>query len=307
MFHNPFSTFRAILYLIVIDQLRRNAFSAFRTTVCPLPVHDPPGPLMCSVICNLFLQILRLRIYDLLYCRLCLLMQALLYLYGKYLDIVNCRVQRIPVFNISLHCCSSCPSLQIPNLLNLKCLAVMTFILKLSTFFYRLLLFSSIPYYNIVKNTERNQLYMKQLLKKILKKLFKFFYGTQEDIIFKFSLAVLTTGVALLILSFLYSDNPAIFTTLSYLSTLSFIVWILTTKGFNAVPHYTFELLRLILYPVAFTWAVNTFINNSKYTGFWLCFYIVLASVCFLLCFIYFIVKLFDILAFFKKVFVFIT
>lgn len=68
---------------------------------------------------------------------------------------------------------------------------------------------------------------MKQLLKKLLKKLFVFFYGTQEDIIFKFSLAVLTTGVALLILSFLYSDNPAIFTTLSYLSTLSFIVWIL--------------------------------------------------------------------------------
>lgn len=147
---------------------------------------------------------------------------------------------------------------------------------------------------------------MKQLLKELLKKLFEFFYGTQEDIKFKFSLAVLTTGVALLILSFLYRDDPAIFTTLSYLSTLSFIVWILTTKGFNAMPHYAFELLRLILYPVAFTWAVNTFINNSKYTGFWLCFYVVLASVCFLLCFIYFIVKLFDILAFFKKVFAFI-
>ncbi len=136
--------------------------------------------------------------------------------------------------------------------------------------------------------------------------MFEFFYGTQEDIKSKFSLAVLTTGVVLLILSFLYRDDPAIFTTLSYLSTLSFIVWILTTKGFNAMPHYAFELLRLILYPVAFTWAVNTFINNSKYTGFWLCFYIVLASVCFLLCFIYFIVKLFDILAFFKKVFAFI-
>ena len=61
---------------------------------------------------------------------------------------------------------------------------------------------------------------MKQLLKKLLKKLFEFLYGTQEDIKFKFSLAVLTTGVVLLILSFLYRDDPAIFTTLSYLSSL---------------------------------------------------------------------------------------
>ncbi len=117
MLDYPFSALRAIFYLIIIDQLRCDVFSARRTTVCPMLLHDASRSLMRSIICNFFLQILCLCIYDFLHCRLCFLLQTQLYPDGEYLNIIDYCVQHVPVFNISLHRYSSCPS----QIFNLSC------------------------------------------------------------------------------------------------------------------------------------------------------------------------------------------
>lgn len=142
------------------------------------------------------------------------------------------------------------------------------------------------------------------LLMKI-KKIIKNFFGTENDILLKFSLSCFFTGILFMIFAFLFQNDttqqPT--KTFTYISGILFAIWLISIENENSIKETIKELFRLIFSFVVLILALDFCLNQSiHFNGLKLISYSLLSCIGILSCIFYLISKFIDILKLIKKI-----
>lgn len=141
---------------------------------------------------------------------------------------------------------------------------------------------------------------MKTKIKKIIKNIF----GTENNILTKFSLSCFFTGILFFGLSLYFQNDsttqPSM--TYTYISGVLLAIWLISIEDRDSIWEIGKEIFRLIVSFIVLIFSLNFCLNQSiNLIGFKLIFGSILSSICILLCIFYLISKFIDILKSIKK------
>jgi len=142
-----------------------------------------------------------------------------------------------------------------------------------------------------------------------IKKIIKIIFGTENNILLKFSLSCFFTGILFFILAvyFQTDTNTQPSMTFTYISGILLAIWIISIENRTSIMEIIKELIRLIVSFVVLIFSLHFCLNQSKnLTGLALTFQSILACICILICIFYLISKFIDIIKSMKKVFKYI-
>lgn len=140
-----------------------------------------------------------------------------------------------------------------------------------------------------------------------IKKIVKIVFGTENNILSKFSLSCFFTGILFFALSLYFQNDSATQPTMtfSYISGTLLAIWLISIGDVKSIQETFKEFFRLFASFIGLIFSLNFCLNQSiNLTGFKLVFGSILSSICIFLCFFYFISKFIDILMSIKKIFV---
>ncbi len=138
-----------------------------------------------------------------------------------------------------------------------------------------------------------------------IKKIIKAVFGTENNILIKFSLSCFFTGILFFALSLYFQSDSTTqpTTTFSYISGVLLAIWLISIENRDSILEIFKEILRLAVSFIGLIFALDFCLNQSKnLIEFKLVFCSILYSVVILLCVFYLISKLIDILKSLKKV-----
>lgn len=136
---------------------------------------------------------------------------------------------------------------------------------------------------------------MKNKIKKIIKTVF----GTENNILTKFSLSCFFTGILFFALSLYFQSDSTTQPTMTftYISGTLLAIWLITIENNESAWEIIKELFRLIISFVVLILSLNFCLNQSTHLfGFKLIFFSILSCIGILLCLFYLISKFIDIL-----------
>lgn len=139
----------------------------------------------------------------------------------------------------------------------------------------------------------------------IAKKLFRFIYGSLDRIGFKLSFAAFITSVFFCLFAIVHKDNTDTYNFFINVTSISFSLWIVFTKGTDSLIKFIKELMTLYIFLIIFVFSTNyclTLDLGSKKHEF-LIIKAIFSCVGIFLSSIYIVFKLSDIFVFFKRVF----
>ena len=142
-----------------------------------------------------------------------------------------------------------------------------------------------------------------------IKKIIKIIFGTENNILLKFSLSCFFTGILFFILAvyFQTDTNTQPSMTFTYISGILLAIWIISIENRTSIMEIIKELIRLIVSFVVLIFSLHFCLNQSKnLTGLALIFRSILACIFILICIFYLISKFIDIIKSMKKVFKYI-
>lgn len=140
-------------------------------------------------------------------------------------------------------------------------------------------------------------------MKVALKNMFKSILGTHNITMFKLSISSLVTSCILFIFALLYQGSNNETNIFTYASALFFVLWLITTKGFDNTEKLCYEFVRLIFFFGIFIYSINYFAKCNNYHGLQLYLFFTLSCIGLFLCSYYFISKLSDIFNFIRNLF----
>ena len=141
-----------------------------------------------------------------------------------------------------------------------------------------------------------------------IKKLIKNIFGTENNILTKFSLSCFITGILFFELSLYFqSDSKTQPTmTFTYISGVLIVLWLISIDIKESLCEIGKEIIRLIVSFVVLIYSLNFCLNQSiNLNGLKLVFGSILSSIGILLCIFYLISKFIDILKSIKKAFIY--
>lgn len=140
-----------------------------------------------------------------------------------------------------------------------------------------------------------------------IKKMVKTIFGTENNILTKFSLSCFFTGILFFALSLYFQNDSTTQPTMtfSYISGTLLAIWLISIGDVKSIQEIFKEFFRLYVSFIGLFFSLDFCLNQSiNFAGFKLAFCSILSSICILLCFFYFISKFIDILMSIKKIFV---
>lgn len=140
---------------------------------------------------------------------------------------------------------------------------------------------------------------MKIKIKKIIKELF----GTEHNIILKFSLSCLFTGILFSMLALYFQNEFQQYLTFTFISGILIAIWFVCLETKDSGWEVINEIVRLIVLFTVLFFSLNFCLNQSiEYNGFKLIFYTTLSCIGILFSSFYLISKFIDILKSIKRI-----
>lgn len=143
---------------------------------------------------------------------------------------------------------------------------------------------------------------MKRKISTIIKNIF----GTQNNILLKFNIALFISAILFYIFAILIKDqsNPEPYNTFVYISSILFFIWMLFAQYNNSIREFMSEIVRLIIFFCILVFSLNFCINTSiNLSGIRLISGSILSCIGIIGCSFYLISKFIDIFALVKKIF----
>lgn len=140
-----------------------------------------------------------------------------------------------------------------------------------------------------------------------IKKIVKTIFGTENNILTKFSLSCFFTGILFFALSFYFQNDSTTQPTMTFscISGTLLAIWLISIGDVKSIQEIFKEFFRLYASFIGLIFSLDFCLNQSiNLAGFKLAFGSILSSICIFLCFFYFISKFIDILMSIKKIFV---
>lgn len=140
-------------------------------------------------------------------------------------------------------------------------------------------------------------------MKKIVKKIFKFTFGSDDYILFKTNCSLFITAIMFFILGILSYENQDSFTTFTIISGFLFSIWLSIVQGADSAYKFICELIRFcfffIITILSLYACLNYALDNNSVST--ICVY--LSCFCLLSCTYYLTSKAISIINFIKKIF----
>ena len=138
-----------------------------------------------------------------------------------------------------------------------------------------------------------------------IKKFIKIIFGTENNILLKFSLSCFFTGILFFALALFFQNENTVqpSMTFTYISGVLLAMWLISIENRDSVLEIFKEFFRLTVSFIVLIFSLNFCLNQSiNLIGFKLVLYSILSCIGILLCLFYLISKFIDILKAIKKV-----
>lgn len=141
-------------------------------------------------------------------------------------------------------------------------------------------------------------------IKKIFKKAFNLIFAVQDNIMFILSSSFLITAVIFILLAFISQENQNASTAFTYISGFFLSIWINLIQESDSAQKFISGLARLYIFFIIFIFSLyNCLVFAMEYNSQYIII-IILSSIGLLLCTIYFVSRLMNIISFVKRIFV---
>lgn len=141
-----------------------------------------------------------------------------------------------------------------------------------------------------------------------IKKYIKIIFGTENNILSKFSLSCFFTGIIFFLFALMFQsdDTQQLYMTFTCISAILFAIWLIIIENKPSILEFVKELLRLVVFFVILIFSLDFCINQSlKFNGFKLIWYSILSCIGIFICLFYLISKFLDIFKSIKNIIVY--
>lgn len=143
-------------------------------------------------------------------------------------------------------------------------------------------------------------------MKKAIKKMFGFIFGSDDSIMFKITCSLFITTIIFLILMILSYENQDSAITFAIITGMLWSAWMNIVQGADSVVKFIIELLRFFAYFIILFFSLYTCLNYALDNTSVNTIYVYFSCFGLLLCTYYFTSKIINIIRFIKKMFTYI-
>lgn len=140
-------------------------------------------------------------------------------------------------------------------------------------------------------------------MKKNIKKIFRFIFGSDNSIFFKMSCSLFIMAITFAILGILSYENQGSDNTFTIISAVVFGIWLNIVQGVDSVEKFMYELIRLSIFFLIFLLSLCVCLSYALDNASVNVILVYLSCLGLLICIYYFISKTISIINFIKKIF----